>query len=351
MKGATGNIVLNPGDDHGVEVPARLLVKDPAAVRAGGEAGAALMDVAPEINKLQNKTRRLAGEVDNTEARTMDNAEAITDNAAAITTLAGLVTTLTNQQTVLVDQMTQSNAKHDEVVAQLKADAAQQSADIQALTAQLAAGGGGGSSSVAAGASKGSIAFPGQWGMVPTTSSSSSSSKALHIHLNNIYTADQESAWAAKFAGIATIESNIVIRCGDPARISQILKDVEVIFGYLIVFACSSNAAAGKLRLEKLRTVQSYSGTYGLYIDNHQSLTALEFPNLKSVRDEGSSSQIRITNNLALQNISMPNIVWPGLSAPYIYSNPQLDCAGVAPLKQATEGAGLTWHTGESFDC
>lgn len=347
MKGATGNIVLNPGDDHGVEVPARLLVKDPAAVRAGGEAGAALMDVAPEINKLQNKTRRLAGEVDNTEARTMDNAEAITDNAAAITTLAGLVTTLTNQQTVLVDQMTQSNAKHDEVVAQLKADAAQQSADIQALTAQLAAGGGGGSSSVAAGASKGSIAFPGRWG---TRSTSESGSDTHHIHLNNIYTADQESAWAAKFAGIATIESNIVIKCGDPARISQILKDVEVIFGYLRVYPCSSNAAAGTLRLEKLRTVQSNSKNYGLYITTQKYLTALEFPNLKSVSPAGSYD-IYIINNAALKTISMPNIVWPGLSAPYIRSNPQLDCAGVAPLKQATEDAGLTWRTGESYNC
>lgn len=341
MKGATGNIVLNPGDDHGVEVPARLLVKDPAAVRAGGEAGAALMDVAPEINKLQNKTRRLAGEVDNTEARTMDNAEAITDNAAAITTLAGLVTTLTNQQTVLVDQMTQSNAKHDEVVAQLKADAAQQSADIQALAAQLAAGGGGGSSSVAAGASKGSIAFPGRWGVDPTTR------KTLGINLINIYTADQESAWAAKFAGIATIESNIIVECGDPARISRILKDVEVIFGYLRVDSCSSNAAAGKLRLEKLRTVQSSStAACGLDIDNHQSLTALEFPNLKSVSDDSSNVDIYIVNNAALQTIFMPNIVWPGLSAPVIDNNSQLDCAGVAPLKQATEDAGLNWRTG-----
>lgn len=348
MKGATGNIVLNPGDDHGVEVPARLLVKDPAAVRAGGEAGAALMDVAPEINKLQNKTRRLAGEVDNTEARTMDNAEAITDNAAAITTLAGLVTTLTNQQTVLVDQMTQSNAKHDEVVAQLKADAAQQSADIQALTAQLAAGGGGGSSSVAAGASKGSIAFPGRWG---TRSTSESGSDTHHIHLKYIYTADQESAWAAKFAGIATIESNIVITCGDPARISQILKDVEVIFGYLRVDSCSSNAAAGTLRLEKLRTVQSYSNTYGLITDNHQSLTALEFPNLKSVNYDGRSYDIRICNNAALKTISMPNIVWPGVSAPSIYNNPLLVCAGVAPLKQATESVGNTWRTGSDYNC
>lgn len=349
MKGATGNIVLNPGDDHGVEVPARLLVKDPAAVRAGGEAGAALMDVAPEINKLQNKTRRLAGEVDNTEARTMDNAEAITDNAAAITTLAGLVTTLTNQQTVLVDQMTQSNAKHDEVVAQLKADAAQQSADIQALTAQLAAGGGGGSSSVAAGASKGSIAFPGRWG---TRSTSESGSDTHHIHLNNIYTADQESAWAAKFAGIATIESNIVIKCGDPARISQILKDVEVIFGYLRVsYSCSSNAAAGTLRLEKLRTVQSSSSNYGLHITSQKYLTALEFPNLKSVNYDGRSYDIRISNNAALKTISMPNIVWPGVSAPSIYDNPLLVCAGVAPLKQATEGVGNTWRTGSDYNC
>ena len=125
-------------------MPAKLLVTDPAAVLLGGD-GAALMDVAPAINTLQSKTRRLDGDVDKTEARTMENAD-------SIKSLAALVTTLVNQQTA-------ANGKHSEVIAQMKADAAQtkadaaqlkvdaaqQSKDIQALTAQLANATGGGS--------------------------------------------------------------------------------------------------------------------------------------------------------------------------------------------------------------
>jgi hypothetical protein len=85
-------MVVNPGSTNGLEVPSKLLLRDPAAFAA--DPAANLMNVGGEINNLQDRTKRLNNDVDYTEERTLENANAVKENAAAVSLLTGMVTSL-----------------------------------------------------------------------------------------------------------------------------------------------------------------------------------------------------------------------------------------------------------------
>ena len=105
--------MLNPGASHGVEVPAKLLVVDPAAVEADGD-DAALMDVATEVNTLQSSTSRLDTEMDQTEANTLANTNAIAALAALVKSQSEDITALKEKVAALELESSTEDTVDDE---------------------------------------------------------------------------------------------------------------------------------------------------------------------------------------------------------------------------------------------
>lgn len=353
-------MVLNPGTAHAVEVPAKLMVTDPAAVEADGD-DAALMDVAPEINKLQTRTKRLDDDVDKTEARTMENAE-------SISSLTALVSTLVNQQTRMIAQQNVTNQKHDEVVAQMqadaaqmKADAAQQSKDIQALTAVLTAqlqlanatdggGGGGGSGSGGQSIFCNGIGFP------------------------RVISQYEEDHWTGLYKECKHVNGGIRINGGDMKRVSRILATIEYVQSDVKFLAGGMYYSEGVdgfyandavFRMENLQFIGGdleILGTYPIigyafpklvhvggsvtignpssYINNH--LTSIQLPALKKIDMDFSLYQLwKLTqiNMTSIESIGDTFTVRKGYTrvtngcCNHVYTYSPIDCSMFAKVK------------------
>lgn len=260
---------------------------------------------------------------------------ATSENTDSIKALTDLVTTLVAKQTDMLTEQKAASDRHDAVVVEMKSAAAQQTSAIQTLTTQLAM----------SGLPDGEVAFPGMWGKFVNPERTTGMDWKT-IYLVAISTDFQESLWAAKFAGRKVVEANVEIRGGDPARISRILKDVEVVIGGITT--SSYWAVEGTLRFENLRMIHCLSSQGCLEIDGASAtakdkLLGIDFPELISAQ-----GLVTIRKNTNLKTISLPkfthwnpDLCYGGCSFIIAQNNPGLDCSGVAKAKTII---GTSWR-------